>query len=132
MYDRELDDIANGRQPGHAAHLLGAMWLAGVGRATNCAITDHHRPTPLRYVWHHILPLTCGGKSEAANLVSLCDSCHFAVHMLMTDLKLHNGQLTIPATLRTRKRERLARSGYQQAVAAGTVDKIPNEGSWAA
>jgi hypothetical protein len=111
----------------HSHKLLGQRWLTGFGKATSCYITKYHNPVPLRFVWHHILPLACGGKTEAGNVVNICDSCHFAVHELMTDLKDNNGQFTIARPLQNRKRAALARQGYKRAVTAGTLDKMPNQ-----
>lgn len=102
-------------------------YLPVVGYAKDCVVSQHHSPKPLRYVWHHILPRACGGATEVGNLVSLCDSCHYAVHALLHDLKV-NGHFTIPSTLRNKKRAAIALDGYQRAVAAGTVNLIPNEG----
>jgi hypothetical protein len=76
-------------------------------------------------VWHHILPQACGGRTTAANLVSLCDNCHYAVHIIMWHLA--NGGIP-PDMHPSTKRLALARDGYQQAVAAGTQGKIPKEG----
>jgi len=47
----------------------------------------------------------------------------------MSDLKNNNGQLMKFKSFAGTIRHHLAVSGYQQAVAAGTADKIPNEGS---
>lgn len=105
-----------------------SVYLPTVGRATQCAVSPAHNPTPLRFVWHHILPVACGGASTRANLVSLCDSCHYAVHALLWDLKQHEGVFTIPSPIRNRHRAAYAYLGYDAAKAAGTVDKIPNEG----
>lgn len=100
------------------------MELKGVGKATSCQLgnqsTDH---TALRFVWHHILPQVCGGKTEKANLASLCDNCHYAVHAALwalahgglDDLKPTDGQL------------KLAQQGFQAAQAASTTAKIPHE-----
>lgn len=103
-------------------------YLPVVGWAKNCAITKFHTPPPIRYVWHHILPQACGGKTKPDNLVSVCDNCHYAIHALLHDLKMHDGKFTIASTLRNRKRAGIALDGYRQAQAAGTVNKIPNEG----
>lgn len=102
-----------------------AEFLEGVGRATSCQLGKQGRThLALRFVWHHILPQACGGKTEPANLASLCDSCHYSVHILMWYLA--NGG--IPATVTGTKRQlALAASGYEQAVAAGTANKIPKE-----
>jgi HNH endonuclease len=103
--------------------------LAGVGTAQYCACSTHHEPTPLRYVWHHILPVACGGTTITANLVSVCDSCHYGIHVLLTQLKKNGGSLHVPySRFRPTVRYHYAVQGYQAAVAAGTVDKIPNEG----
>jgi len=106
-----------------------AVFLPGVGRAAECSITTAHYPSPLRFVWHHILPKACGGKTVSENLVSLCDSCHYAVHALLWDLKQHEGLLTIPSPLRNRRRMAFAFLGYDAAKAAGTLEKITNEGT---
>ena len=95
-------------------------------RATGCEI-GFHRPKPLRFVEHHVLPQVCGGKTEPANLAGLCDSCHYTVHALLYQLKL-NGS-TYKLSQGTRKQRALAYRGYTAAVAAGTVDRIPDEGT---
>jgi HNH endonuclease len=97
-------------------------------RATKCDIARYHRPKPLRYVEHHILPQVCGGKTEAANLAGLCDSCHYSVHAVLWQLKLTGGRLELVKEGTLKQRD-LAMRGYQAAVAAGTVDKIPDEGA---
>jgi len=79
-----------------------------------------------RWVWHHILPQACGGKTEPANLISLCDNDHYAVHDLMWWL----AQGTAPADLAkpyTRAQLALATRGWREAVAAGTAGKMPKE-----
>jgi len=109
------------------SHLLDAHeFIAGIGKASGCKVSASHRPAPLRFVWHHILPQGCGGQSTTDNLVSLCDSCHYAVHALMYQCKL-NGKVT-PDSRNNKVRVALAIQGYMLAVAAGTVAKIPNEG----
>jgi len=94
-------------------------------RATSCLGAGLiHRPQPLRYVIHHVLPQVCGGKTTPDNTVGLCDSCHYSVHALLYQLK--QGQ---KLTRGTRQQKALAVKGYNAAVAAGTVDKIPDEGA---
>lgn len=105
-----------------------ASYLPVVGKATSCAMSSAHNPVPLRFVWHHILPQVCGGQTIATNLVSVCDSCHYAIHRLLWDLKTHEGVFTVPKSVRNRHRAAYAYMGYDAAKAAGTVDKIPNEG----
>jgi hypothetical protein len=91
--------------------------------ASHCVIAaGRHRPVPARHIWHHILPQVCGGKTERSNLVQLCDNCHYSIHRWMWCLQ--NGGLP----KRVNKRQlALAQAGYDQAVAAGTADKIPKE-----
>lgn len=96
--------------------------LPGVGKATTCQLAAYHRPVPLRFVWHHVLPEACGGATMAGNLASVCDSCHYSVHILMWQLA--NGGLTSKGT---RTQVALAKSGYDQAVALGVAGKIPKE-----
>jgi 5-methylcytosine-specific restriction endonuclease McrA len=96
-------------------------------RATSCDIARYHRPTPLRFVMHHIMPQVCGGKTEPANLTGLCDSCHYTVHALLYQLKLNGPEHKLVDG--TRRQKALAMRGYLAAVAGGTVDKIPDEGA---
>jgi len=110
-------------------HTGGAEFLSGFGKATHCQLYNLHRPVPLRFIWHHILPQTCGGTSTSANLSQLCDSCHYAVHAMLYDLKVHGGTLQAFSKFAKSPRAVLAQQGYTAAVAAGTVDKIPQEGS---
>jgi hypothetical protein len=97
----------------------------GIGEAANCQVNATHDPVPLRYVWHHILPQGAGGKTEPDNLASLCDTCHYAVHALLSGLA-KNGQLDDNPDYHP-DRVALAQQGYDAAVAKGTVDKIPHE-----
>lgn len=99
-------------------------YVRGLGRPRECVGYGAHRPRPLRYVWHHVLPQSCGGKTEPSNLIALCDVCHYAVHELMFSAVV-NG--VVPG-YGTRAQRAFALQGYQAAVAAGTTGKIPNEG----
>src|SRR3954462_8734879 len=103
--------------------------LKSVGVASYCQCCVEHRPKPLRFVWHHILPVVCGGRSTNVNLVMACDNCHFTMHALMTALKNSGGTLRYPLAryIGTLRYEH-ALQGYTAAVNLGTVDKIPNEG----
>lgn len=109
--------------------LFASQFLASVGRATSCACVGDHRPAPLRYVWHHILPEVCGGKSSKDNLVSVCDNCHYGIHAMLYDLKLHGPPLRTYGRFAGTKRAQIALEGYAAAAQAGVVDKIPSEGS---
>lgn len=108
--------------PTPAAGQHGLLLFEG-RRATTCRVSVGHRPRPLRFVWHHILPLVCGGETTAANLVELCDNCHYAVHALLWNRA--NG-LPVPRNVEATQLA-LATKGYQLAVQAGTVVKIPHE-----
>lgn len=103
------------------------MISAALPQATSCAVAANHSPTAVRFVWHHILPQACGGRTVQENLVNVCDNCHYAIHAILYDLKV-NAKITKPAWRRNKRRVQYAQQGYQAAVAAGTVDKIPNEG----
>lgn len=107
--------------------MIVCTFIEGLGKASTCAASRSHRPAPMRYVWHHILPQACGGISIPVNLVQLCDNCHYAVHVLLHQLKLHG--VVTPSPLNNRKRIALAKQGYSMALLTGTVDKIPDEGS---
>ena len=101
--------------------------VPGLGRATACAVAAHHRPRPLRFVWHHVLPQTCGGLTEPANLEQLCDSCHYGVHALLWYAAQHAG--AFPGRVGTPAQRAIATRGYTAAVTAGTVASIPDEGN---
>lgn len=88
-----------------------------------CEVSSYHSPVPLRYVWHHIQPEAAGGATEVNNLAGLCDSCHYSIHRLMWNLAHGITNPKVP-----RKQLTIATDGYNRCVAAGTVDKIPNEG----
>jgi hypothetical protein len=90
-------------------------------KATTCSSVAWHRPRPLRYVLHHILPQVCGGLTVETNLVSLCDNCHYSVHVLLWQLA-HG--LKLPRSVNAHQLL-LATQGYSQAQKAGTVGKIP-------
>ena len=83
------------------------VFLPGVGKAGRCQLSRQAGPhPPVRFIWHHILPQACGGKSERANLAELCDNCHMSIHAVLW-------WLAHPDTA---------------AQAAGTAGKIPKEG----
>lgn len=106
-------------------------YVDGLGHASNCSAYGMHRPRPLRFIWHHVLPAVCGGPTNAANLVSLCDTCHYSVHALMYLLAGNAGQTSAIhgwSRLGTKTQRQLALRGYADAVRLGTVDKIPDEG----
>lgn len=111
--------------------------LAGFGTATTCSVSPPtaHVPVPVRFVWHHIMPLETGGQTVASNLVQICDNCHYTIHRLMWYMRLqYLGIALTPdqaALLKKPPRQKqlaLATQGYEGALAAGTVAKIPNEG----
>jgi hypothetical protein len=101
-------------------------FLPMIGKAESCVSTSIHHPVPFRYVWHHVLPQVCGGKSVSGNLISVCDNCHLAIHALMYMLAQNNGEFTTHHG--TTAQRAWAKAGYKLAVAAGTVEKLPNEG----
>lgn len=99
--------------------------VEGLGAADHCELEKFHVPKPLRYVFHHKLPLVCGGLTKPDNLIQICDCTHYAVHIIMYILRINRGEL--PSKVGTKKQRGLALEGYQLAVQAGTVDKIPKE-----
>ena len=97
----------------------------GVGKAQRCEASRlpfAHRPA--RWVWHHILPQACGGKTVPENLAALCDNCHYATHAALYALAT-TGKIPPGFTRGVRK---LAQQGFEAAQAAGTTAKIPREG----
>lgn len=105
----------------------GVNYLAGIGRAIECSLYRSHNPSPLRFVWHHILPVSCGGTTIASNLVQVCDNCHYGIHELLWDLKVNNGVFVMYKTLANTPRGRYAIQGYLAASAMGTLDQIPRQ-----
>lgn len=109
--------------------------LAGLPAATSCVGSASHNPRPLRYVWHHVQPQEAGGITVAANLVQLCDSCHYTVHRILfamrqqaMALNLTLAQLDSLDRPPRRAQYDLAARGLAACRAAGTVSLIPNEG----
>jgi hypothetical protein len=98
--------------------------LPGLGRAQRCQASASHSPVPLRFVWHHVQPHEAGGLTVAANLIEICDSCHYSIHRLLWILanKLPRGPVPRQSQLA------YAQLGYARCLVAGTVDKIPDEG----
>jgi hypothetical protein len=104
-------------------------FLPEVGKATTCEASKSHAPKPLRFVWHHVLPRTCGGQTIADNLASVCDNCHYGIHAILFELSQNNGRAPSYQHLTGSGRYAIALRGYEAAVAAGTVVQIPNEGA---
>jgi hypothetical protein len=111
----------------------GAMWnpewetfLTPMPKATTCVVmaVNSHRPVPLRFVWHHVQPLEAGGPNIPANQVEICDSCHYSIHRLMWCLAGHE---VLPLKF-NKAQMKIATTGYDACVAAGTVGQIPDEG----
>lgn len=105
---------------GHAALTV----VRGLGRAATCGCVAHHTPRPARFIWHHVLPKVCGGQTTPANLVSICDNAHYAIHVLLWQMRENGGK---PAGRHNAYHLAIARQGYDRAVAAGTVGQIPKE-----
>jgi len=103
--------------------MSGLTFVEGVGHADHCQISVTHRPRTLRFVFHHILPQVCGGKTGAPNLISVCDGCHYSIHILMWNMA--NDVLNPPHI--NRGQLDYAMRGYQEARAAGTAQLIPKE-----
>ena len=104
---------------------IAATVIPGIGRAVDCSVAPAgtHRPVPVRFVWHHIQPHEAGGATDAANLVQLCDNCHYTIHRL-----LWNMAKGLPQPPCRAAQLAYAQRGYDACVAAGTVARIPNEG----
>jgi hypothetical protein len=74
-----------------------------------------HRPRPLRFVVHHVLPLGMGGLGESDNWVITCDTGHFNIHRLLGDLIRSQTM----RTLGTSRERSLAVRAYRQWISAG-------------
>lgn len=107
--------------------LSAGVFIVGVGKASMCECSDYHSPVPLRFVWHHILPLACGGRSTADNLIQVCDSCHYAIHRMMSDMVANNGELVEFKRFARTKRAAVAEQGYLLAKVMGTLTDMPKE-----
>jgi hypothetical protein len=114
---------------------MSAVSLPGFPPATECAASSSHSPKPLRFVWHHIQPKEAGGATVAANLVQLCDSCHYSIHRLLWYMRCE--ALGVPLTADEqailkhpprRAQYELAVLGYADCQDANTTAQIPNEG----
>jgi hypothetical protein len=100
-----------------------------LGKATVCSNPIRHAPEPVRIIWHHICPETCGGPSTKANLAALCDNCHYYTHLLLWLLLVHHGDVWAAWGRRGGVHVRgLALIGYGAAVERNTADRIPYEG----
>lgn len=54
--------------------------------ATRCWVCDVKREySRFTFVRHHIIPLSGGGPNRLLNIVTLCHSCHAAVHPWLED-----------------------------------------------
>lgn len=104
-------------------------FVPGLGRATSCPCVEHHRPKPARFVWHHLLPQVCGGKTTPDNLVSICDNAHYAIHALLWAIHANGGKAPSKQGRVNAFITDAAVRGYAAAVAAGTTDRIPKESS---
>ena len=106
-----------------------------IPKATKCIVTTAHSPKPVRFVTHHIQPQEAGGQSVPENFAQLCDNCHYSVHRLLWYMHLKATGITLTADQQALldkpprvKQRTLATQGFDACVAAGTVNKIPNEG----
>jgi hypothetical protein len=98
--------------------------VPGLGKATACVASGSHDPVPLRFVWHHVQPQEAGGQTVPANLIEICDSCHYTIHRLLWNLAHGLPNLVVPRAAQ----RRFAQVGFAACQAAGTVALIPNEG----
>jgi hypothetical protein len=103
--------------------------------ATRCDASGTHNPRPLRFVWHHVQPHEAGGPTVPANLVQVCDSCHYTIHRIlwvMAQIALQKPVTDVQRAYITNPPRQaqlaLASKGYDACVAAGTIAQIPNEG----
>jgi HNH endonuclease len=76
----------------------------------------------------HVFNIETSTGAYTANGV-IAHNCHYAVHGILYQLARNGGRLTTLIHNLNTKRGKLAMQGYQAAVSAGTVNKIPNEGS---
>lgn len=109
--------------------------IPGLGPATSCCVTKAHSPSPVRFVWHHVQPKEAGGQTVAANLISICDNCHYTIHRLMWIMACQAlakpvtpDQVALLAKPPRQAQLRYARVGFAACQAAGTVAQVPNEG----
>lgn len=75
-------------------------------------------------VQHHILPKEWGGKTEAGNLIWLCDNSHYAVHELLDQYQKANGTPAKTALSAFNDlQRRVAADGWQRRAAASSAGR---------
>jgi len=86
-------------------------------------------------VWHHLLPKECGGQTVTANLVQVCDSCHYTIHRILYLMRLEFEGAPLTAAQQAflkhppRKAQyRAAALGFGYARGQNTTHLIPDEG----
>lgn len=89
-----------------------------------CACVAEHRPAPLEYEWHHVLPLAMGGENTPhgvpdRNGVWLCPTAHTNVHEVLREVLRNGGALSWGAALArwpglNRHAFALAHEGYRR------------------
>ena len=90
-----------------------------------CLCVAEHRPAPLEFNRHHILPLYLGGPNTEDNTAWLCPTAHTNVHELLR-LLMRDGSLTWGQALAlydvpvSRYAFALAHEGYRRWKAAQT------------
>ena len=100
-------------------------------KASSCSVTTNHVPYVVRFVWHHVMPESLGGSVE----VEVCDSCHYSIHRILYYMSLRYQGIALTdeqqALLNSPPRRAqlaIAQQGLDMCIAAGVVDRIPNEG----
>ena len=92
-----------------------------------CLCVAEHRPAPLEYEHHHILPAEHGGPTTPANLVWICPTTHTNTHEILRELIHRGGHLTWTEALDlwdvplSRYAYALAQEGYRRL----TTKEIP-------
>lgn len=59
-----------------------------------CLCMVEHRPAPLEYVEHHVVPTYLGGPDTPENRVWLCPTTHYNVHELLREFLRQSRVLT--------------------------------------
>lgn len=89
------------------SRILAAMHAPSMEQLSDkpCLVHKVHKPEPLRVVRHHVQPLGMGGPDVEENIIDICDTGHYNVHVVLGLLILsrpmphgHNAEKKISLT----------------------------------
>lgn len=90
-----------------------------------CTNWIEHHPTPARIIWHHTVPLSCGGLTNLENCVGVCDNCHISLHRILWELGQTEGEMHRSSFLGDLWLRQTSFKAFWQIEAAGRIADIP-------